>query len=150
MSDFSNKKTLNDVDLKDKKVIVRLDFNVPVKDGIIKDNKRIVASLKTLNYLLDNNCKIIVLAHFSRIKSLDDISSNKKTLAPVAKELQRLLPNNKVKFINTSVGQQVIDEANNLLHKEILLLENTRYNDVNEKNEVVKKESKCDQSLGKF
>lgn len=150
MSDSINKKTLKDVDLNNKTVIVRLDFNVPIKDGVISDNKRITAAIDTLMYLLENNCKIIVLSHLSRIKSLDDIKSNKKTLAPVAKELQKLLPYVKVKFSNTNVGQTVIDEVQQLQHREILLLENTRYNDVNENNEITKKESKCDDELGKF
>jgi phosphoglycerate kinase len=150
MSDFINKKTLKDVDLDNKTVIVRLDFNVPIKDGVISDNKRIKAAVETLMYLLEHNCKIIVLSHLSRIKSLDDIKSNKKTLAPIAKELQKLLPYVNVKFCNTNIGQPVVDEVKQLQPREILLLENTRYNDVNENNEVVKKESKCDQELGKF
>jgi phosphoglycerate kinase len=150
MSDFSNKKTLKDVYFDNKTVIVRLDLNVPIKDGVITDPKRIKACVDTLMYLLEFNCKIIILSHLSRIKSLDDIKSNKKTLAPVAKELQKLLPYVSVKFLNTSVGQSVVDAVNELKHREILLLENTRYNDVNENNEIVKKESKCDHELGKF
>ncbi len=145
-----NKKTLKDVDLKGKKVIARLDFNVPIKEGKITDTKRIVATLPTLNYLIQNNCKIILLSHLSRIKSTDDIKSGKKSLKLVAEELQRQLPNNKVTFVDASVGQKVVDAANNLKAGEIILLENTRYNDVNENNEVVKKESKCDNELGKF
>lgn len=145
-----NKKTLRDVDLNGKKVIARLDFNVPIKDGKITDTKRIVATLPTLNYLIKNNCKIILLSHLSRIKSIDDIKSGKKSLKLVAEELQRQLPNNKVIFLPTNVGQQVIDAVNNLKTGEIILLENTRYNDVNENNEVVKRESKCDNELGKF
>lgn len=145
-----NKKTLKDVDLKGKKVIARLDFNVPIKEGKITDTKRIVATLPTLNYLIQNNCKIILLSHLSRIKSTDDIKSGKKSLKLVAEELQRQLPNNKVTFVDASVGQKVVDAANNLQPGEVILLENTRYNDVNENNEVVKKESKCDNELGKF
>lgn len=145
-----NKKTLKDVDLQGKKVICRVDFNVPMKDGKITDNKRIVASLPTIKHLTENGCKIILLSHLSRIKTLDDIKSGKKSLSLVAQELQKLLPNNKVSFIPTSVGQQVIDAASKLQSGEIILLENTRYNDVNENNEVVKKESKCNDELGKF
>jgi len=150
MANFLNKKTLKDIDLDNKTVIARLDLNVPMKDGTITDNKRIVACLPTLNYLLDHNDKIIVLSHLSRIKSLDDIKSNKKSLAIVANELQRLLPNYSVKFLNTNVGNQVIEAVKQLQNKQILVLENTRYNDVNEQGEVVKKESKCDPELGKF
>ncbi|MDE6477515.1 MAG: phosphoglycerate kinase, partial [Mycoplasmoidaceae bacterium] len=90
-----NKKTLRDVDLNGKKVIVRLDFNVPIKDGKITDTKRIVATLPTLNYLIKNNCKIILLSHLSRIKSTDDINSGKTSLKLVAEELQKHLRNNK-------------------------------------------------------
>jgi phosphoglycerate kinase len=150
MSGFINKKTLHDVELENKSVIVRLDFNVPIKDGIIIDNKRIVAALDTLKFLIKNNCKIIVLSHLSRIKSLDDIKSNKKTLLPIAKELQRLLPNTNVMFIKSSIGQDVIDKVKTLNNRDILLLENTRYNDVNENNVIVKNESKCNMELGKF
>lgn len=96
-----NKKTLKDVDLNSKKVIVRLDFNVPIKDGKITDSKRIIATLPTINHLIQNNCKIILLSHLSRIKTLDDIKSGKKSLKIVAEELQKLLPNNKVSFIPT-------------------------------------------------
>lgn len=150
MSYFANKKTLKDVQLDNKTIIVRLDFNVPIKDGKISDNKRISASVNTLTFLLEHNCKIIILSHLSRIKSLDDIKQNKKTLAPIAKELQTLLPNVNVKFLPTNIGEDVTIAVKTLQPREILLLENTRYNDVNENNEVVKKESKCDHDLGKF
>ncbi len=145
-----SKKTLKDVNLSNKKVIVRVDYNVPIKEGKITDNKRIVASLPTLKYLIENNCKIILLSHLSRIKTTDDIKSGKKSLRLVAEELAKLLPETSVKFVPASVGQEVVDVANNLQPKQIILLENTRYNDVDENNNVVKKESKCDPELGKF
>jgi phosphoglycerate kinase len=145
-----NKKTLNNVDLKNKTVIVRLDLNVPIKDGKIVDDKRITAAIPTLEKLIKNNCKIIVLSHLSRVSTLADKTSGKKSLAPVAIKLQELLPQTKVSFINKSVGQEVIDAKNKLQPQEILVLENTRYNDVDENGVEVKKESKCDNELGQF
>ena len=147
---YENKKTLNDLDLNNKKVIVRFDFNVPIKDGIVMNDKRIVAAIPTIKYLLDKKCCIIGLSHLSRIKTFDDIKSNKKTLAPVAKKLQELLPNNKVIF-EPSLDYSIIKQkANQLQSGEVLLLENTRYYDVDDKNNVVKLESKNDSNLAKF
>jgi phosphoglycerate kinase len=150
MVNFLNRKTLHDVNLKNQTVIVRLDFNVPIKQGVIQDPKRIVATLPTLNYLLEHNCKIIILSHLSRIKTLEDINSGTKSLAPVAKKLQELLPSNDVMFCPASVGSEVLKQVQTLQPRQILLLENTRYNDVTLQNEVVKLESKCDLELGKF
>jgi phosphoglycerate kinase len=149
MQDILNKKTLNDIDCKDARVIVRVDFNVPIKDGMVVDRKRIVAALPTIEYLLGNKCKIILLSHLSRIKSLDDIKSGKKSLEPVAEVLQELLPDNDVEFLSVNRGQMVVDAVEKLQAGQILILENTRYCDVNEKGEVVKLESKCDETLGK-
>ncbi|QZX49398.1 phosphoglycerate kinase [Mycoplasma sp. E35C] len=143
-----NKKTLKDVDLKDKTVIVRVDFNVPIKDGKVADEKRIVAALPTIKYLIEQNCKIILLSHLSRIKSLDDIKSNKKSLRPVYENLAAKIDN--VKFLDKNEGYDVVEATKKLQPKEVLLLENTRYNDVNEAGEVVKKESKNSPELGKF
>lgn len=145
-----NKKCITDVNLKNKTVIVRVDYNVPIKDKVITDNKRIVASIPTLKHLIENNCKIILLSHLSRIKSLNDIKSGKKSLKIVADELKKQLKNVNVIFCEENTGKNVIDQVNKLKPQEILVLENTRYNDVNEKGEVVKKESKCDPELGKF
>jgi phosphoglycerate kinase len=150
MSNTLNKKTLADVNLKNKTVIIRVDFNVPLKNGTVTDPKRITAAIPTLKHLINNNCKIIALSHLSRIKSLDDINSGKKSLAPVAAELQKLLPDNKVIFLHQNVGNTVTNAVQQLQPGQILLLENTRYNDVNDKNEVVKLESKCNPELGKF
>jgi phosphoglycerate kinase len=149
MQDILNKKTLNDIECKNARVIVRVDFNVPIKDGVVTDPKRIVAALPTIQYLLDNHCQIILLSHLSRIKSLDDINSGKKSLKPIATVLQKLLPNNQVIFLNVNRGQPVVDMVNQLQSGQILLLENTRYCDVNAQGEVVKLESKCDANLGK-
>lgn len=149
MQSILNKKTLHDVNLKDKHVIVRVDFNVPVKDGKVVSNKRIQAALPTIKYLLAQNCKIILLSHLSRIKTIDDIKSGKKSLAPVAYELQVLLPDYSVKFVDASRGAKVEDAVRALEPQNIILLQNTRYNDVDENGEVVKLESKCNMDLGK-
>jgi phosphoglycerate kinase len=145
-----NKKTLKDVNLSNKTVIVRLDLNVPIKNGQVVDPKRITAALPTLDTLIKNNCKIIVLSHLSRVSSLEDIKSGKKTLKPVALKLQELLPNNKVIFLPVNVGDEVKNAVGALKSGEILLLENTRYNDVDETGAEVKKESKCNKELGQF
>lgn len=147
---YQNKKTLNDLDLNNKKVIVRFDFNVPIKDGMIKNDKRIMAAIPTIKYLLDHNCSIIALSHLSRIKTVDDIKSNQKSLAPVAKKLSQLLPEINVLFEPSLDFKKIKTTAKNLKSKEILLLENTRYYDVDEKNKVVKLESKNDAKLAKF
>ena len=132
--------TLKEMDLKDKKVLLRCDYNVPIKDGVITDNSRIKASLKTIQYLKDNNCKIIILSHLGRVKTEED--KYKNTLKPVAQELSNLL-NEKVYFIDSCDGDKVIDEVNNA--QGIVLLENTRITDVPEK-----RESANDLGLAKF
>ena len=83
------KKTIKDFDLNNKKVIIRVDFNVPIKDGIIKDDNRIVESLETINYALSHNAKVILLSHLGRIKEESDKSKN--NLEVVAKRLSELL-----------------------------------------------------------
>ncbi|MDC4183340.1 phosphoglycerate kinase [Mycoplasma bradburyae] len=143
-----NKKTLKDIDLKDKTVIVRVDFNVPIKDGEVADEKRIIEALPTIKYLIEQNCKIILLSHLSRIKSLDDITSKKKSLKAVYENLSTKIDN--VKFLEQNFGYEVVEAVKKLQPKEVLLLENTRYNDVDHTGEVVKKESKNSQELGRF
>ena len=75
-------KTIEEMDLKNKCVVLRSDFNVPVENGVIKDNSKIVKELSTIKYLLDNNCKIVILSHFGRIKAEED--KNKNSLKVVA------------------------------------------------------------------
>lgn len=148
---IKNFKTLKDINFDNKKVICRLDLNVPIKDGEITDSKRIDAALPTLKYLLDHNCSIIVLSHLSRIKTLKDKKSGKKSLKLVASYMKDKLQDlAKVDFCNENYSKKVKDLADKLLPKQILVLENTRYNDVNDKDQVVKLESKNDPKLGKF
>ena len=97
-------KTINDIEIKNKRVVLRLDFNVPVENGVIKDNSKIVKSLKTINYLLENNCKVIILSHFGRIKSEEDKLKN--SLKVVGKELANLLKRD-VKFLDNCYGDKV-------------------------------------------
>ena len=148
--DLLKKKTLNDVNVDNKTVIVRFDFNCPVKDGVVTSDKRIVAALPTIKYLLDHGCKIIALSHLSSIKSLDDIKSNKKSLAPVAKRLQELLPNTKIKFEPEIDFNTIKNDVKDLKTGEILVLQNTRYYDVDNEGNVVKLESKNNEELAKF
>ncbi|ACZ00628.1 phosphoglycerate kinase [Streptobacillus moniliformis] len=140
------KKTLKDLDVKGKKVLVRVDFNVPIKEGIIKDDNRIKAALPTLNYILDNGGKVIAFSHLGRIKTEEDKAA--KSLAPVAKRLEELL-GKPVKFIPATKGDKLEASVAELKEGEILMFENTRFEDV-ENNEVVKKESKNNAELGKY
>lgn len=135
-------KTIRDIDVNNKSVIVRVDYNVPVEDGIIKDNSKIIKSLKTINYLLEHNCKVILLSHFGRVKNEED--KEKNSLKIVAKELANLLKH-KVKFLDNCVGASVKNEVMNASNGEVILLENTRYTDVPEK-----RESKNDLALAEF
>ena len=82
-------KIINEADVKGKKVIVRVDYNVPIKDGIITDDTRIVASLKTVDYLVKNKAKVILLSHLGRVKSEDDKKNN--SLKVVSEHLASLV-----------------------------------------------------------
>ncbi|CAM3072313.1 phosphoglycerate kinase [Streptobacillus felis] len=140
------KKTLKDLEVKGKKVLVRVDFNVPIKEGVIKDDNRIKAALPTLNHILENGGKVIAFSHLGRIKAEEDKAS--KTLAPVAKRLEELLGKS-VKFIPATRGTELEAAVAELKEGEILMFENTRFEDV-ENGEVVKKESKNNSELGKY
>lgn len=137
-----NKKTIKDIEVSGKKVLVRVDFNVPIKEGIIKDDNRIKAALPTLKYLLEKGAKVIAFSHLGRVKVEEDKAS--KTLAPVAKRLEELLGKS-VKFIPATRGAELEKAVNELSDGEILMFENTRYEDVEGK-----KESKNDPELGKY
>ncbi|MBP1526541.1 MULTISPECIES: phosphoglycerate kinase [unclassified Spiroplasma] len=137
-----NKKTLKDLDFKNKKVIVRFDFNVPLENGKITDDTRIKASIETIKYLQNQDAKIIMLSHLGRIKSEADKAKN--TLAPVAKRLSEILKENVI-FINETRGTNLETAINNLKNKELLLIENTRFEDLNGN-----KESTNNPELGKY
>ena len=135
-------KTIRDFDLNNKKVIIRVDFNVPIKDGIITDDTRIKESLKTINYAIENNAKVILMSHLGRIKEESDKLKN--TLKPVSVRLSELL-NKEVIFIPNTRGSELETAINNLNNGDVLLMENTRFEDLPDK-----KESKNNEELGKY
>lgn len=135
-------KTIKDIDLKNKKVVIRVDYNVPIENGVIKDSSKIKKSLRSINYLLENNCRVVILSHFGRIKSEDDKAKN--SLKIVAKELANLLGKN-VKFLDNCFGDKVKSIVDNCGLGEVILLENTRFMDIYEK-----KESGNDLALAKY
>jgi len=137
-----NKKTLKDINFENKKVIVRLDFNVPIENNKITDDTRIKAALETIKYLQNHNAKIIMLSHLGRIKTEADKKT--RSLSLVAKKLQELI-NHPVIFINETRGKNLETAVNNLKAKDLLLIENTRFEDLNGK-----KESKNNPELGKY
>ena len=119
-----NKKTVRDIDLKDKKVLVRCDFNVPMDENKnITDNRRIVAALPTIHYLLEQNCKIVLCSHLGRPKGE---FKPEFSLAPVAKELSKQL-NKEVIMAKDVIGEDACKKAKKLNNGEILLLENLRF-----------------------
>ncbi|WP_342269014.1 phosphoglycerate kinase [Spiroplasma endosymbiont of Aspidapion aeneum] len=140
------KKSLKDISVKNKIVLVRVDFNVPIKDGVISDENRINAALPTIEYLVANDAKIVLFSHLGRIKSEDDKKS--KSLEPIAKALQSKIKQPLV-FIPETRGKKLEDAIKSLKPKEILIFENTRFEDVIN-NEVVKNESKNNPELGKY
>lgn len=122
--------TLKDIDIKNKNVIIRCDFNVPMEGNVIKDNSKIVKSIKTLKYLIDNNCKVVILSHFGRVKSEED--KEKNTLKYVGQELSNLLQR-EVKFVNKCMGEKVKEFVYSCNKGDVILLENTRIMDYPEK-----------------
>lgn len=136
------KQTIKDFDLNNKKVIIRVDFNVPIKNGIITDDTRIKASLKTIKYALDNNAKIILLSHLGKVKEESDLEKN--NLYPVSVRLGELL-NKEIYFSEKTRGNELENIVNNLQEKDILLIQNTRYEDLDGK-----KESSQDEELSKY
>ncbi len=135
-------KNIKDFDLNNKKVIIRVDFNVPMKDGVITDDNRIVSSLETINYAINNGAKVILMSHLGRVKEESD--KEKNTLLPVAEKLCKLLDKN-VYFSYYTRGEKLESAINNLKPGEVLLMENTRYEDLDGK-----KESGNDPELGKY
>ena len=130
-----NKKVITDLEVRSKRVIVRVDFNVPMsktEEGKITDNARIVAALPTIKYLIENNAKVILLSHLGRPKGE---AKKEFSLAPVAKELSKLL-NKDVKFLqsNLVVDDNVKTEVLKLKDGEVALLENTRFRNEETKN----------------
>ena len=137
------KLTVKDVDLKGKKVLVRVDFNVPVKDGVITNDNRITAALPTIKYILEQGGRAILFSHLGRVK--EEADKEGKSLAPVAADLAAKLGQD-VKFIpGVTRGAELEAAVNALEDGQVLLVENTRFEDVDGK-----KESKNDPELGKY
>jgi len=135
-------KTIRDYDLNDKKVIIRVDFNVPIKDGKILDDNRIVMSLDTIKYAIDNKAKVILLSHLGRIKTEED--KKKNDLSIIVPRLSELLKMD-IKFSNDTRGADLEKIVSELKSGEVLLIQNTRYEDLDGK-----KESGNAQELGKY
>lgn len=127
-----DKKSLYDIDCKNKKVIVRVDYNVPLKDGVISDDTRITASIPTIKYLLDSGAAVILMAHLGRPKGK---ASNEFSLKPAAVHLEKLL-GQKVLFISDCIGEEAHDAAKNLKTGEVMMLENLRFYAEEEKNDA--------------
>ena len=135
-------KTIKDFDLLNKKVIIRVDFNVPIKYGVILDDNRIVMALDTINYALDNGAKVILLSHLGRVKTLED--KNSKSLKIVVDRLSKLL-NRKILFSTETRGNNLENMINSMKNGDVLLVENTRFEDLDGK-----KESGNDKELGEY
>ena len=127
------KKTVMDVDVKGKRVLVRVDYNVPLNDaGEVTDDKRITASLPTVNYLLEHGARVILCSHLGRPKGEP---KPEFSLKPVAVRLAQLLPNVKIGFVEDCIGPEAKRKAMALNDGEILLLENLRFHKEEEKND---------------
>lgn len=135
-------KTIKDLDIDGKKVIIRCDFNVPIKDGKIVDDTRIVGALETIKYCLDRDCKVILMSHLGRVKEEKDLKKN--DLSVVASRLAELLKQD-VLFSEETRGEELEDTINSMEEGDVLLIQNTRYEDLDGK-----KESGNDEELGKY
>ncbi len=126
------KKTIEDLDVLNKKVLVRVDFNVPLKNGVISDDTRIKEALPTINYLLNKGAAVILMSHLGRPdgKPVPEFS-----LKPVYERVCELMPNRKVYFSSDVVGENAKNLAKNLKSGEVLLLENLRYDAGEEEND---------------
>ncbi|MFA6647547.1 MAG: phosphoglycerate kinase [Candidatus Izemoplasmatales bacterium] len=136
------KKTIEDLQVTGKKVLVRVDFNVPVADGVITDDNRIVQALPTIQYLIDENAKVILFSHLGRVKTEEDLKKN--SLKVVADRLQELLKK-PVKFIPKTRGEVLESAIKAMNDGDVLMVENTRFEDLDGK-----KESKNDPELGAY
>lgn len=136
------KKIVSDIHVSGKKVLVRADFNVPMKDGVITNDNRIVQALPTINYLIEKGAKVILFSHLGKVKTEEDKAS--KSLRPVAERLSELL-GKPVTFVPETRGKVLEDAINALTDGDVLVFENTRFEDLDGK-----KESKNDAELGQY
>ncbi|HEL2072752.1 TPA: phosphoglycerate kinase [Streptococcus suis] len=137
------KLTVKDVELKGKKVLVRVDFNVPLKDGVITNDNRITAALPTIKYILEQGGRAILFSHLGRVK--EEADKEGKSLAPVAADLAAKLGQDVAFIADATRGAELEAAINALEDGQVLLVENTRFEDVDGK-----KESKNDEELGKY
>ena len=136
------KKTIKDYEYKGKTVILRCDLNVPIKDNIVTDDTRIIESTTSINYLINQSAKIVVLSHLGKVKTEEDKKNN--TLYPVYLKLKEILKTN-VYFSEKTRGTELEQKVANLKEGEVLLIENTRHEDLEGK-----KESSCDEELSTY
>lgn len=134
-------KTIKDLDIKNKTVILRCDFNVSIKNGVIIDDTKIRASLKTIEYILNQGAKLLIMSHLGKIKTEEDMTVNDMKI--VYDRLKELL-SDKISFINSTNYEEIKDSLQNIDYGNALLMQNTRYEDLNNKSE-----SNCDESLSK-
>ncbi|MBP6062967.1 MAG: phosphoglycerate kinase [Fusobacteriaceae bacterium] len=136
------KKIVTDLQVSGKKVLMRVDFNVPMKNGVITDENRIVQALPTIKYVIENGGKAIIFSHLGKVKTEEDLE--KRDIAPVAVRLSELLKK-PVKFINSTKGPKLEEAVASMKNGEIVMFQNTRYEDLNDK-----AESKNNPELGKY
>lgn len=136
------KKNVKDVELKGKKVLVRADFNVPMKDGAITNDNRIVQALPTIKYIIEQGGKVVLFSHLGKVKTEED--KKELSLKPVAERLSELL-NKTVEFVPETRGEALENAIEGLSEGDVLVFENTRFEDVDGK-----KESKNDSELGQY
>ena len=136
------KKTIKDYEYKGKTVILRCDLNVPINNNIITDDTRIIESTTSINYLINQSAKIVVLSHLGKVKTEEDKKNN--TLYPVYLKLKDILKTN-VYFSEQTRGKSLEEKIANLKDGEVLLIENTRHEDLDGK-----KESSCDEELSSY
>lgn len=134
------KRTLNDLDVAGKRVIVRVDFNVPLNDGVITDDNRILGALPTIKYLVEHDAKVILMSHLGKVNHKDtekaEADKKKNNLAPVAVRLQELLPETKVNFVPVTRGEALETAVAEMNNGEIVLMQNTRYEVGESKNDA--------------
>ncbi|HOW38291.1 MAG TPA: phosphoglycerate kinase [Candidatus Izemoplasmatales bacterium] len=137
-----NKMTVTDIELRGKRVLCRVDFNVPIKNGVITDDNRIVQALPTLRYIIGEKGKAILFSHLGRVETAEDKA--KSSLAPIAVRLSELL-GQPVRFIPFTRGKELEDAIAAMKNGEVLMFENTRFEDIEGK-----KESKNNPELGAY
>ncbi|MGL6098917.1 MAG: phosphoglycerate kinase, partial [Fusobacteriaceae bacterium] len=136
------KKIVTDLNVSGKKVLMRVDFNVPMKDGKITDENRIVQALPTIKYVLENGGKAIIFSHLGKVKTEEDLA--KRDISPVALRLEDHL-GKPVKFINATKGPELEAAIAEMKDGEVVMFQNTRYEDLNNK-----AESKNNPELGAY